>query len=32
MYQADRVTFNLQPRTKMDTSEGKNTARRPKVL
>lgn len=32
MYQTDRVTFNLQPPTKMDALEGKNTARRTKVL
>ena len=32
MHQSDQVAFNLQPRIKMDASEGKNTARRTKVL
>jgi len=32
MYETDRVAFNLQPGTKMNASEGKDTARRTKVL
>jgi len=32
MHKTDRVAFNLQPRTKVDASEEKSTARRTKVL